>query len=409
MSSTLSPTVAAAPSAVQSATQLLATMAALSGQATDYNQGGQLRTLAESAGSITEQEGIGAQVLALQALAYGAMSLFGIGQQVATPATGVYTFATALPVSAAPPVPQAIAIPSGTIVATAGGIQFLTTSSNTLPSGASSITVGIIAATPGAAGNVQASGISGAPLTPVGWPLVGANPLATAGGANAGTQSLSLSQVAAKTASLGLSSPVAVANAPVGVTVTGTGETVAYAACYEPWLWAGSGAGSGTAGFTLFVDNGTGGASAALLAAVSAWIQGSVTQNQAGFRPAGVPYVVSGVTPVYASVTVSGALTPGFLSSGAVQTAVTSSVTAYFGALGISAPSGTSYASGSVINAAYQPSIAAVAGDAGLGAFQSLTVNLYYSGSSTAVPLVSGGIGTRVILSGLNVNITAGS
>ena len=112
---------------------------------------------------------------------------------------------------------------------------------------------------------------------------------------------------------------------------------------------------------------------------------------------------------VYATATVSGALIPGFLSSGAVATAVTNNVTAYFASLGISAPSGTSYASGAVVNAAYQPSVAATAGDAGLGGFQSLSVSLFYSGSGTPVPVVSGGIGTRVILSGLNVGIAAGS
>lgn len=372
-------------------------MAALSGQATDYNQGSQIRTLAEANGSIIEQQGIGTQALAFQALVYGALSLFNIAQQTAQPATGLALFATAFPLSGAPVVPQAVAIPSGTLVATAGGIQFSTIVGATLASGTSSVSVGIIATAPGASGNVAASGITGTPLTSVGWPLVVTNPTPTAGGVNTGSQSISLAQFAAAVARLGLASPVAVANATIGVVATGTGETVAFAANYEPWIAAGSGAGSGTAGFTLFIDNGTGSASAALIAAVQAWISGSVSQNQSGYRPNGVPYVVSGVTPVYATVTVSGTLIPGTLASGAVAGTVASGVTAYFNGLGFSPVT------------AQQPQVAGAAADAGLGAWETLTVSLYYSGGGSPVSVVSGGVGTRVILGGLTVLVGPGT
>jgi hypothetical protein len=172
---------------------------------------------------------------------------------------------------------------------------------------------------------------------------------------------------------------------------------VRFASNYEPWLAAGTGAGSGTAGFTLYVDNGTGGASSSLLAAVTALLNGSAATQQNGYRPVGVPYSVQAVTPVYASASVSGTLYPGLLATGSVTPAVTSGITSYFNSLGI-APA-----------AAYQSQVAAAAGDAGLGAFSALTVNLYYSGSSTPVPVVSGGVGTRVILAGLTVSILVGS
>jgi len=173
--------------------------------------------------------------------------------------------------------------------------------------------------------------------------------------------------------------------------------------CYEPWIAAGSGAGSGTAGYTVYIDNGTGGASAALIAATQAWLSGSQIANQSGFRPAGVPYTVSGVTPVYATVVVSGTLFPGLFGSGSVAAAAVSGITAYFNTLGICAPN----SSGVPLNYALQPQVAAAAADAGLGSFSSLTVNLYYTASSgSAVSLVSGGVGTRVILSSLSVNIT---
>lgn len=397
MSGSLSPTVALSPTAVEVATDMLAQMAALSGQTTDYNPGSQVRTLAEAIGAVVEQEGVAGQALALQALAYGAMSLFGITQAQAQAATGTVTFATSIPVSAAPNAPQAIFIASGTLVQTAGGIQFATTADAILASGTTSIAAGIIATTPGAAGNVTSGAITGTPLTSVGYPVYVTNSVPTGGGVNAGTQSAALAVFTAKANSLGLSSPVAVANAAIGVVATGTGETVRFAAAFEPWIAAGSGAGSGTAGFTLYVDNGTGTASPSLISAVQSWISGNVTTNQSGYRPAGVPYTVSAVTPVYASAAVSGLITPGLLATGTVVASVITGIESYFNDLAISPA------------AAYQPQVAAQAADAGLGAFSYLTVNLYYSGSSVSVPVVSGGVGTRVILAGLTVNIAVGS
>jgi hypothetical protein len=201
----------------------------------------------------------------------------------------------------------------------------------------------------------------------------------------------------AKVSSLGLASPVAVANAAIGVTSPSTGETVQYASIFEPWIAAGSGPGSGTAGFALYVDSGVGGASASLLAATAAWLNGNVDQAQSGYRSAGVPYTVTAATPVYASAAVSGILFPGFLSASTVSLSVSSGVTAYFNGLNFSPA------------AAYQSQIAGAAADAGMGAFQSLTVNLYYSGSSTPVAVVSGAVGTRVILAGLSVLIGVGT
>jgi len=397
VSGALTPTVAATPTTTETATNLLSLMAALNGQATDYTQGSQIRTVAETIGAVTEMQGVAGQARALQAFLYGALSLFGITPATAIAATGTVTFATSLPVSGAPNAPQAIAIPANTLMQTAGGIKFRTLSDAILASGTSSLITGIAAVAPGALGNVAPGDITGTPLTSIGYPLYVTNTTATAGGADAGTQSSALALFATKISSLGLASPVAVANAAIGVVATGTGEIVRYASNYEPWLAAGSGAGSGTAGFTLYVDNGTGGASASLLTAVRNFITGSANAGQSGYRPAGVPWTVAAVTPVYASAVVSGTLYPGLLATGSVAPAVTSGITAYFNSIGISPA------------AAYQPQIAAQAADAGVGAFQSLTVSLYYSGSSTPVPVVSGAVGTRVILAGLSVSIGVGT
>ena len=396
------PTIAAAPTTVQIAADAIALMAAQSNVPTDYNPGSAVRTLTEAQGSVVELQSVADQALAYQALVYGAMSLFGIGQSQAQPATGTVTFATSLPLASAVACTQAVLIPSGTLVQTAGGTQFATLQAATLASGTASVAVGVIAALAGSAGNVAASAITGTPLTSIGYPLNVVNAVATAGGSNAGTQSAALAQFTARAAAIGLSSPAAVANACIGVVATGTGETVAYAACFEPWLAAGSGAGSGTAGFTVYIDNGTGGASASLIAATQAWLTGNAASGQSGYRPAGVPYLVSGVTPVYASVTASGTLLSGLFGSGSIAATASSGVVAYFAALGISAPQ----VSGTPLNAASQPQIAAAVADAGFGAFTSLAVNLYYTASgSTSVAVVSGGVGTRVILSSSNLSI----
>lgn len=391
MSASLTPTVATVPSGTEVATGLLALMTALTAFPTDINPGSQIRVLAQSIGAVVEEEGIGGQALALQALAYGAMSLFGIAQAQAQPASGVVTFATFLPLSAAFNAPQAITIPSGTLMQTQGGIQFSTVSNVILASGTTNVTAGIICTSSGSIGNVASGAITGAPLTPVGYPLLVTNGVPTQGGVDAGTQSQAIALFTAKAASLGLSSPVAIANAVIGVVATGTGEIVSYSSVYEPWIAAGSGAGSGTAGFTLYVDNGSGTSSPSLLATVVSYINGNVTQNLSGFRPAGVPYIVSGAAPVYANVAITGTLTPGLLTSGNVAATLVSGVTNYFNLIGI-APA-----------AAYQPQIAGQVADAGAGAFASLAVNLMYSGSSTPVPVVSGVVGTRVILNSISL------
>ena len=400
--SSSNPTVAAAPTTVQVAANAIALMAAQSNVPTDYNEGSAVRTLTEAQGSVVELQAVSDQALAYQALLYGAMSLFGVSQAQAQAATGVVTFATSLPLGSAVASTQAVLIPSGTLVQTAGGTQFATLQAAVLASGTAYVNTGVIAALAGSAGNVAASAITGTPLTSIGYPLNVVNAVATAGGSDAGTQSSALAQFTARAAALGLSSPVAVANAPVGVVATGTGETVAFSCCFEPWLAAGSGAGSGTAGFTVYIDNGTGGASASLVAATQAWLTGSAASGLSGFRPAGVPCVVSAVTPVYAAVVASGTLLSGLFGSGSIAAAAASGVQAYFNALGISIPQ----PSGTPLNAASQPQIAAAVADAGLGAFTSLSVNLYYAASSgTSVPVVSGGVGTRVILSSLTVAI----
>lgn len=394
MSGSITPTVAAPPNAIQATVDMLSLMAGLSGVTTDYNSGSQVRTLVESVGAVIDMEGTGAQALVLQGMAYGAMGLFGITPNVASAASGTVTFATSFPVSTAPAVSQSVAIPAGTLVQTAGGVAFSTTVSATLPLGANSVNVPVLASIAGAQGNVQASGIAGQPLTGLGYPLFVYNAQATAGGAVAEQTSQSLARFTAKAGSLGLCSPYAIANAVIGVTASGTAEMVKFSTCYEPWVAAGSGAGSGTAGFTVFVDNGTGAASSGLLSAVTSWILGNSASGQSGYRPAGVPYGVSAVTPVNAAVTATGTLVPGFANVTVATNAATTAVQSYFNGLAMNVP-------------AAQAQVAAGVANAALGYFSALTVNLAYSSASgTPVTQVSGsGTPWRVILNTLSLAI----
>jgi hypothetical protein len=394
MSGSIAPTVAAPPNAIQAATDLLALMAGLSGVATDYNAGSQIRTLAESVGAVLDMTGVGTTALVLQGMAYGAMGLFGIQPAVATAASGFVTFATSFPVSAALATTQAVAIPVSTLVQTAGGVVFATTASGVLTGGATSVTLPVQATTAGVAGNVAASGISGQPLTGLGYPLFVSNASAMTGGAAAQQLSQTLAQFTAKAGSLGLSSPYAIANAMIGTVASGSAETVQFATCYEPWIAAGSGAGSGTAGFTVFVDNGTGAATSGLLAAVTTKLTGSYASGMSGYRPAGVPFGVSAVVPVYATVTVSGTLVPGFVNASIAASAATTSINGYFNGLAFN-------------TAAQQPQVAASVVNAALGYFSSVSVVLAYSSASgTPVTVVSGtGVPWRVILNSLSVTV----
>jgi hypothetical protein len=162
---------------------------------------------------------------------------------------------------------------------------------------------------------------------------------------------------------------------------------------FEPWIVSLT---SG-AGFTVYVDNGSGGASAGLLSAVSAWITGSIPAKRSGYRPAGVPFTVSGVTPVYASVAVTGTLIPGFQSTDAAASTALASIQNYFSTLGFAVP-------------AEQPQVAAAAANAALGLLSSLTVNLYYASSpGSPVASVTGSYNNRVILSAITIDFVAGT
>jgi hypothetical protein len=345
--------------------------------------------MAEAFGSVLDFEGVATTAQAVKALAYGSASAYGIAAYPAQQATGSVTFATSF-TSSPPAASQDIDIPSGTIVATAGGAQYQTTIDTTISVGGTGATASISALIGGAAGNAPADSVTQI-LSNIGYPLYVNNAAPITNGASAEAPSVTLARLAAAQAKLGLCSPTAVANACVGV--RGSGGTVCqFASCWEPWITAGSGSGSGTAGFTVFIDDGSGGAQPDLISACAAYLLGSAATNTSGYRPAGVPYTVSGVTPIYANVGVTGTLLPS-ASPSQVAVAVQTQVQNYFAALQIT-------------NTAAQSQIAAAAADAGLGYFSSLTVSLTYASGGSSVPSITCGPPNRVILSTLTVSVS---
>lgn len=381
--------VPATPNTTQIATTLLGDMAALSGVLTDYNEGSQIRTLGESIGSVVEQQGIAAQAEAYQAVAFSAMSIFGITPDPALAAAGSVTFATAFIISP-PTVTQSVTIPQGTVVSTVGGTQFQTLQAALLPVGSSSVTVPVEATTGGSATNVPAGAISQL-LSGLTYPLVVSNGAQTTGGADAEPFAQTLARLSAKVAAIGLASPVAIANAVLGVTVSG--ETVRYSATFEPWIVAASGTpASGMAGYIVYIDNGSGTASAALISGATSVLNG--VSGSVGFRDAGVPFSVQAVVPTFANVSITAAINN--LStvptvSGAIAQAVQGYFTLAFG------------------SSAQQAQISATVANATFGTLTSLAVTLATSGSMTPVSGVSSSVSGRVLLGQLSIDVVAGA
>jgi hypothetical protein len=397
MSITNEPTIAAPPTTQDTAATLLASMAALSGVTTDYNSGSQIRTWAESVGAATETQGIWTRALVFQGMVYGAMALFQIVANQGNGASGLVTFMTSL-LPTPPPATQNVTIPQNTIVQTSGGIQFVTTQAALLAAGSSSVTIPVVAVKTGVATNVPPGAVNTL-VTGIPYPLFVTNTAALSGGADAETLSETLSRFASTVAALPASSPVAIANAAIGVTDPDTGERVMFSTLFEPWIAAGSGEASGTAGWQLYIDNGQGAATSGLIAAViqklGPTVSGS-TDAASGivqYRDAGVPYGVFPVSPIYADVAISGT-TISVTTESVVSGAMVQAVSGYF-----SLPFGTP---------AEQAQIAAVVGNSAQGLLSSLAVSLYASGTTDPLVLLQPMPISRVLLNSLSISLNNG-
>lgn len=379
----MSITVAAPPSTNDFTSEFLTAMAALTGVATDYNVGSQIRTVGESIGSVVERQGISTQALAVQTVAYSALSLFNIAPNAAVPSIGMVTFYTGSPAA------QSVQIPQGTILSTKGGVQFKTIFAAVLSLGMTTIDVPVQSVLGGANANVPASAIT-LIVNGLAYPLGVINQFPTSGGADAQSISAALSQLAAKIASFNLASPVSIANGVIGLAAPGGGETVQYATVYEAWTTQTSG--TPAAGFALYIDNGTGGASAALISAVTDLINGNITTGAVGYRPAGVPFTVNAVVPIYATVAVSGALAS-TANVNVVSGAIADALTSHFSTIQFG-------------DQAFQSQIAAHVANSALGQLDGFTVALSYASTPlTSVYSVSGLPFQRIILQSASISV----
>ena len=299
MSTTI--TVAAPPTTEEVAADFLAWVGAQNEVLTDINPGSQVRTMAEAIGSVVDTESVIAQALAFQALVYAAFKAFNVIPLPAVAAVVPLVFSTGSGLNP-PTVPVAVTVPAGTTTQTVGGTQFATIQDGVIPLGGTTVTVPAAAVTAGAVGNVPAGSITQI-LTSLPYPLQVNNAVAATGGTDAETPAQTLARFTAVVASIGLGTPVAIANACIGVTASGTSEMVRYATVYEPWIaQALAGVQNPAAGFQVYVDNGSGTASVGLLTAVTAKLNGNFATGDEGNRPAGVPYGVNVVVPVVANV-----------------------------------------------------------------------------------------------------------
>jgi hypothetical protein len=378
-------TVAAPPLTADVAAAILASMAAQSGVLTDFNVGSQIRTEAEAIGSFAAMQGIAAQALAFQAAIFGAFALFGITPLAAQPAVGTVTIFTGSGASP-PPAPQSATIQAGTLVSTIGGTQFATTVTTTLNVGATGVNIPVQCVTPGAIGNVAAGAIvqiiSGLSF----GPLLVTNAAPTTGGANAELPAQTLARFTARVASVPGATPVAIANSVMGVTASGSVESVKYSTVFEPWVAQQAAGTTIVPGYQVVVDNGSGAASSLLLSAVSGVLNPTPTATG---RDAGVPFSVLAVTPTNGSVVISG-------------TAIQASLDETLQALAVAAVQSyqTSLQFGQV---ATQGDINTAVANAVAGMTTSLTVELLNSSGTSVATLTPSLIG-RVIFTAITAN-----
>lgn len=383
-------TVAAPPTTAEVAADLLLWIGAQSGVLTDFNVGSQIRTDAEALGAVVETQSVIGQAEAFQAMVYAAWAAFNIYPMAAFAATATVTFTTGTGANP-PPATLAVVIPAGTIVQTVGGIQFATNTNATLAQGAISVDATVSAVVAGSVGNVAAGAINQI-ASALPYPLQVTNSEPAAGGTDAESPAQTMARFTALVGSIGLATPVAIANGCIGVSVSGTAEMVKYATVYEPWIdQAAQGVADPTPGFQVYVDNGSGAASTNLLAAVEAALDGDQATGKDGFRPAGVPYSVSAVQPLNCDVVVSGAAIATGLDA-SLNAAATVAVDTYFAGLGFGEPAESTQLTAAVANA--------VAGN-----ISTLSITLMNS-SGVSVPTVYPTGIERVILQQLVVSFS---
>lgn len=308
-------------------------MASMQAIITDFNVGSATRTLLEATAMELEElyyrifSGIQASIPeeVFQAFDFPPIS--------ASPSTVTLTFGRTAADAA-----NDYLIPAGTLVATADGVSFQTVNDATLLKTTTSISTSAVAVNSGISGNVAAGSITVLKSAVVGIQTV-TNSAASTGGVD--QESLSSQQVRfSQYVSALARSPVngiiagAMSSKLVDLITGQVTERVAFASLIEPYLIDSS----KPAGICdLYIDNGGGAASNALVTQTQQIIDGYIDPIQGpvmGYRAAGVTINVSAVTPISQAVVATVTPDTGFTFS-ALQSSVQAAVGSFFNALTI--------------------------------------------------------------------------
>jgi len=253
------------------------------------------------------------------------MADFGLTRLAAVAASGSVTFSRFSPVTTA-------LVPAGTLVVTADGSQSFAVATDTtnaawsaaqngytLAAGTASVTVLVMAAVSGSAGNVQAGAVSLIQAAIPGVDTV-ANAAATAGGIDAETDPALRARFAAYLVSLFKATTVAVGYA-VSTVQQGLQYTIQENVTQSGTVQPGC--------FVVTVDNGTGAPPGSLLTAVANAIE--------TVRPVGSIWTVVGPTVTTANVSMTIATAP--TATHAIVTAqVASAITSFIDGLTVGTP-----------------------------------------------------------------------
>lgn len=368
------------PSSATSMTiEMLQLLSAATGVATDANVGSNVRSLATTIAAIIEQQSITSKVLTAQNILNLLLTIYNITVPQATYATGSATFS--LPAS----LTTTTLVPQGTQISTSGGLVFQTTQNLTIPAGSLSGSVSIQSIETGTIYNVSAGAITNI-LSSLPQTVTVTNPAPTSGGTNSPSVSTVVNAVANAVLGTATSTPQSIASYVYGTSIS-SGETVQYSTVYEPWVYS-SGSGN-VAGYTVYIDNGSGAASSDLISAVNALLLNSNTTGIPSKIPAGVPFSVEAVVPVEIDVTVTATTEPEYNQSiPYISTLVTNATDQYFQQLNF----GDTYLSSDLlVNVTNNI----------LGMVQGISVTATPSDTVTTLPY------ERAILNQLTINITA--
>lgn len=317
----------------QIAASMMNAMASLQGAITDYNIGSVNRSLLEAVAMELEELYYRMFAAVEEAIPAGVYEAFGFSALPSRTSVGTVVF-TRSTIAA-----QNYVVPAGTAVATADGIRFVTTDQVTLLTGNTEVSAQIVCEEAGIAGNVGANSITALTSALLGIEGV-TNSVGTFGGADAESadeQKLRFASFILSLARAPISGIESGAKTAV-ITDVNTGsivEQVQFAKVVEPYL---TDPGEPVGMVTLYIDNGSGSASQALIDQVRNVINGYVDNTGArvtGYKAAGIIVNVISVTLFTQNISAIVTLDIG-ASQAVVDTAIRDAIDTVFSNLDVS-------------------------------------------------------------------------